>query len=164
MFNLQYHTMKRRESFAYKPSWLVRWGLTVYLGILVLVIIFALFVSYPDVIETKGMLISNSYGEIRIPANDRDKIRIAGKILLRFPTFHEGEDGQVAAEITSTVNVQSDSTLLAKIYFPDGLITASHKAIPFEPGVAVAVKVVTEKVSIANRVYHKMFRLDNFRN
>ena len=110
------------------------------------------------------MFTSNYYGEIRIPANDRDNIMIAAKMLIRFSAFHETEHEQFAAEIISTLNIQSDSTLFAKIYFPDGLITASHKAIPLEPGVTVPVVVVTEKASIANRVFHKRFRLDNYRN
>lgn len=50
MDDLKLREAYKQHLYNYRPSWIMRWGITVFLGILVALIAGAAFVSYPDIV------------------------------------------------------------------------------------------------------------------
>jgi len=53
------HTEDMQEIITKVPSWILRWGITVFFGILLMVVAISIFVRYPDTIKTGLRLVSS---------------------------------------------------------------------------------------------------------
>ena len=141
-----------------KPSWLVRWGITIYLGILLLIIIAFSFVSYPDIIKTNALLISDHYCEIRIFKGDLSKVKTGQKVLLKFLAYPPEQYGFVSGKIEFIPIISTDTMVPVKVFLPDGLITNRNKIIPFNSGLIAQGEVIKGKIYLIDRLYHSIFK------
>ncbi len=45
-----------KEILSKPPNWLIRWGITVIFGVVVLMVLLSIYVKYPDVVEAKAVI------------------------------------------------------------------------------------------------------------
>jgi multidrug efflux pump subunit AcrA (membrane-fusion protein) len=102
------------------------------------------------------------FGEARIPQTNAGKVKIGQRVLIKFQSYPFEQFGIVSGKLQSIAAVPAaDSTFRAVIDLPQGLQTSSHKTLPFKNGLNASAEIVTEEVSIAERMFfevRKMFR------
>lgn len=87
-----------KEIISDVPGWLVRWGLSCLLGIVILLIAISSFISTPDIINGKIIIESSSHPESIIPI-------VSGKIVKLFVKENSKVDsGQILGLLESTAN------------------------------------------------------------
>jgi multidrug efflux pump subunit AcrA (membrane-fusion protein) len=103
------HTDEVQDIITAVPSWLLRWGITLFFGILVLMVVLAAIVRYPDIV--------NAQLKIDSPNSPKPVVsKIAGKLVKLLVTENENvAAGQPLAYIESTANHNKVLTLLANL-------------------------------------------------
>ncbi|BAU55198.1 HlyD family secretion protein [Mucilaginibacter gotjawali] len=103
------HTDDMQDIITAVPSWLLRWGITVFFGILVLIIGLAALVKYPDIVNAT----------LKIDSPDSPKpivSKISGKLVKLLVTENQTvTGGQSLAYLESTANHQKVLTLLTNL-------------------------------------------------
>jgi multidrug efflux pump subunit AcrA (membrane-fusion protein) len=107
--NLDQHTDEIQDIITAPPSWLLRWGIMLFFGILVLIVGLSAIIRYPDILKT----------ELKITTANSPK-PIVAKISGRLVTLlaHENQmvdSGQILAYIESTANHEQVLTLLKEL-------------------------------------------------
>jgi len=76
------HSEDMQDIITAVPSWLVRWGITLFFGILVLIVVLAALVSYPDIV--------NATLKIDSPNSPKPIVsKISGKLIKLLVTENE---------------------------------------------------------------------------
>lgn len=103
------HTDDMQDIITAVPSWLLRWGITVFFGILVLIIGLAALVRYPDTV--------NATLKIDSPNSPKPIVsKVSGKLVKLLVTENEMvTGGQALAYLESTANHQKVLTLLTNL-------------------------------------------------
>ena len=108
-------SQKVQEVLSIRPSFIVRWGITIILIILLLVSIICWFISYPDIIITKAKLNT-------INAPKEVVARIDGKIVkINTKENNLVTEGQILGYMESIAEPKSIINLLAKLTLADSL-------------------------------------------
>ncbi len=107
------------------PSWLVRWGLGVLLLLIVLVLIIANLVRYPDIIPAEIMLTTQN-PPVKMVANSSGKLT---------RLFHSEGDtlasGEVVAEIENPITTQGIDYMKALVAEVNDFLTAPSQSVDF---------------------------------
>lgn len=94
----QYHSDEMQDIISAPPSWLIRWGMSLFFGVLVMIVGLSAFIRYPDVVKTQ--LVINS-------ANSPKPIMVkqSGKVIqILVSENQEVNAGQVLAYMESTAD------------------------------------------------------------
>jgi len=101
------HTAEVQDIISKVPSWLLRWGITMFFALLVLVIAFSAFVRYPDVVNTT----------LKVRCTDPPQAvttRYNGKILKLLVKDNElVKAGQPLAYMANGLNIKGENILTA---------------------------------------------------
>ncbi|MFD0793408.1 HlyD family secretion protein [Mucilaginibacter litoreus] len=91
------------------PSWLLRWGITLFFCVLVLILSLSALIKYPDIVKT----------QLKITSPDKPKqvvAKVAGKLVKIMVSNNQlVQENQPLAFIESTANHQAVLTLIAKL-------------------------------------------------
>jgi len=103
------HSEDMQDIITAVPSWLVRWGITLFFGILVLIVVLAALVSYPDIV--------NATLKIDSPNSPKPIVsKISGKLIKLLVTENETvKKDQPLAYLESTASHQKVLTLLTNL-------------------------------------------------
>ncbi len=74
------HTEDMQDVITKVPSWILRWGITVFFGILLMVVAISVFVRYPDTIKGNIKLASSNGGAVPVIVTTAGRIT---KLLIR---------------------------------------------------------------------------------
>ncbi|MFI5139537.1 MAG: HlyD family secretion protein [Sphingobacteriales bacterium] len=103
------HTDDMQDIITAVPSWLLRWGITLFFGILVLIVGLSALIRYPDVVKA----------QLKIGSPNAPKpivSKISGKLVKLLVTENETvKAGQSLAYIESTANHDKVLTLLTNL-------------------------------------------------
>jgi len=103
------HTDDLQDIIIKVPSWILRWGITLFFGILVLLIGLSAFIRYPDVVEAKLQIQSPNSPKLIVSA-------ISGKMVKLLVTENEMvKSGQPLAYLESTANHEKVLNLLTNL-------------------------------------------------
>ena len=80
---------------------------------------------------------SSYYAEALVPQYNFGKIKTGQEVLLKLPAYPWQEFGSIKGKIEFINTVPTDSGFLAKISFPNGLITNYKKSIQYRSGLAI---------------------------
>ena len=103
------HTDDMQDIITKVPSWILRWGITLFFGILVLIIGLSAFIRYPDVVNAKL--------EIQSPNSPKPIVStISGKLVKLLVAENEiVKSGQPLAYLESTANHEKVLNLLTNL-------------------------------------------------
>jgi len=103
------HTDDMQDIITKVPSWILRWGITLFFGILVLIIGLSAFIRYPDVVEAKLQIQSPDSPKPIVSA-------ISGKLVKLLVTENDMvKSGQTLAYLESTANHEKVLNLLTNL-------------------------------------------------
>ena len=123
------------------PSWITRWGVTVLLLVLALILIGCCFVRYPRTMScpvTVSVSTSSSaavVGVMNVPSHGFGKVRLGQEVIVRlnaFPYMEYGILRGLITDISSIPEKAADGSLCyqVKVSFPDGLTSTYGTEIP----------------------------------
>ncbi|MDB5158323.1 MAG: hypothetical protein JWR50_3030, partial [Mucilaginibacter sp.] len=105
----QVYTDDMQDIITAVPSWLLRWGVSLFFGVLILMIALSAFIRYPDVIKTQLKIESPNSPKALVA-------RVSGKIIkLLVPENATVASGQSIAYLESTANHEKILSLLANL-------------------------------------------------
>jgi multidrug resistance efflux pump len=103
------HTDDMQDIITSVPSWLLRWGITLFFCVLMLLLSLSAFIKYPDIVKTQLKITSPNMPKQVVP-------KITGKLVkLLVNNNDEVKQGQVLAFIESTASHDKVLLLLTRL-------------------------------------------------
>jgi len=105
------HSDEMQDIITIPPSWILRWGITLFMGVLILIITLSAFIKYPDVVDTTL--------KIESPNSPKPIVsKVPGKLVkLLVKENQEVDVGQPLAYIESTANHDAVLKLISKLKY-----------------------------------------------
>ncbi|AYQ34082.1 HlyD family secretion protein [Runella sp. SP2] len=117
-------------------------------------------VKAEDVLFYVGNPQNNAVGEVKIPQQNGGKVKVGQRVIIKFQSYPFEQFGVVAGQLQTIASVpSSDSTFLAFVVLPKGLQTSTHKMLPFKNGLNATAEIVTDDVSVAERMLYEVRKL-----
>ncbi len=160
-----------REIISFKPSWLLRNGMTLFAIIVLGLIAVTFFVNLPNVIVVKAKLSSvpkdqtpnfiqpptiHYYSEFYIPKNNYISIKPGQKVLLKIEGYSSTKYGVIEGKLDFISNIATDSGYYAKVILPNGLKTNQTKQVEYYEGQPVQVEITTNDVKLSHRILNSI--------
>jgi hypothetical protein len=152
------------------PHWITRWGTSVLSGILVLLLLIAGLVKYPDVGRFSAVIKIDDdsssllpgrhhrvYAQLNLPQTDLFKVAAGRKVQLKFAAYPTPEFGTVDGVIPpfkATAN-EKDFTVPVRVELSPEGITTRHKKIEYFNGLQAEVEIVYGQVSVLQRMVRR---------
>ena len=97
---------------------------------------------------------SDFFAETFIPQSNFGKVKKGEKVLLNFSSYPSQEFGSVIGKLDFISTIPSDSGYLAKIIFPNGLITNYNKEVLYREGLTADAQIITKDMRMIKRIYY----------
>ncbi|HVW12397.1 MAG TPA: hypothetical protein VHB54_01160 [Mucilaginibacter sp.] len=157
------HSDEIQDIMTKVPSGLIRWGMTCFLLIFLLMVGLAAFIKYPDIITTSVKITACgengiASGKAIIPQNAIAKIHNGEAVVIKLNNYPFEQYGIVKGELKSiarTINNQGDFS--AEVLIRSN-VTDMKKKILFQPGMLAEAEIITEYESVLHRLRDHIFR------
>jgi hlyD family transporter len=117
MLDIKLRQVYKQHLYNYRPSWIMRWGISVFFGILVVLIVGSSFIRYPDIVPAVAY-ISMINPPIAL------KAKVSGQIVKLL--VHDGENvtlGKPLVVLESSANWEDILTMKRSLLYIDSLLT-----------------------------------------
>ncbi len=104
---------------------------------------------------------SDFFGAIKIPQSNFGKVKVGQKVLIKFNGFPYEEFGSLDGKIESIAsipNVEGDK-FYAIVSLPGSLLTNQGEKLEFKDGMLGIAEIVTEDMSLAQRIFYDIKRV-----
>jgi multidrug efflux pump subunit AcrA (membrane-fusion protein) len=95
---------------------------------------------------------TNYYAAVNIPQANFGKIKPGQKVLLKLPAYPYQEFGSLEGKLDFVSAIATDSGYLAKVIFPQGLITNYHKPVKYKDGLLAQGEIITADLKLSDRL------------
>jgi multidrug efflux pump subunit AcrA (membrane-fusion protein) len=103
------HSDDMQDIITAVPSWILRWGITLFFGVIVMILAMAAFIQYPDIVKTQLKIASPDVAKPVVP-------KVSGKLVKLLVTNDQNVTaGQPLAYIESTADHQQVLALLGNL-------------------------------------------------
>jgi len=99
---------------------------------------------------------SEIVGKLQLPIVGSGKVKTGQKVNIKFNSFPYMEYGTVQAEIASIALVPEEEFYLVTVDIPQALITNYGKELPFSQQMNGTAEIVTENISILERLFNPL--------
>jgi hypothetical protein len=82
--NLIRHSDEMQDIITAVPSKLIRWGMFLFLGVFVIIVGFAAFIHFPDIVDTTIKINNNLTVEMLVPQTVAAKVQAGQEVLINF--------------------------------------------------------------------------------
>lgn len=97
------------------------------------------------------------YGELAIPESSFGKVEEGQTVLVRFSGYPSQEYGSVTAQIDYFPEVlTSEGQFVAKVSFPEGLMTNYGRQITPVDGMSGQAEIITKDMKLLDRIYNNL--------
>lgn len=101
---------------------------------------------------------SHLYASTYLPQNNFGKVHVGLPVQLRFSAYPYQEIGFVEGHIEYISNVPSDSGFFATIKLDRGLLTNTHRHIPYKNGLKSQALIITKDMKLSDRLYFSIIK------
>ena len=115
--NIEIRSEEVQEILNYVPNWMIRWGNTLFLGLIVMLLFITWFVKYPDIISSEVMvttifppekIYAKSTGQFEVFLTNEDKNVSENEVLAVIDNSASYKDVLLLKSITDTITFNSD--------------------------------------------------------
>lgn len=147
------HNDEIRGIITAEPSWMLRWGNTLYFCILLLIIGLSSLVKYPEVVHASLKIVSPVHGEMMIPQSCIGKVKVAEKVLIRLKDFSNEKYGVLEGHISYISEGQyKDGAFMSIVNFNPKTKKEQH-LFYLTQGVLTDAEIITENATILQRLF-----------
>ena len=104
-------------------------------------------------------------GKALLPAERSGKVKVGQKVNIRFSNYPDNEFGLVKGKIQNisliSVKVEAKNHYVVEIDLPDGLTTTYDKVLPFVSGMEGQADIITNDLSLLERILLPMKKILN---
>lgn len=104
-------------------------------------------------------------GKALLPAERSGKVKVGQKVNIRFSNYPDNEFGLVKGKIQNisliSVKVETKNHYVVEIDLPDGLTTTYDKVLPFVSGMEGQADIITDDLSLLERILLPMKKILN---
>lgn len=97
---------------------------------------------------------SGNEGQMYVGQYNFGKVKSGQEVIVKFASYPYQEFGTVRGRIASISDIPKDTSYLVKVTFPKGLLTSSHKTLPFRNGMTATGEIVTEDLKLIERLFY----------
>ncbi len=152
------------EFVSIKPGAVSRYGLAGIFILLVLLILIARFIPYPETItlhsKIKGNLPNNKAHsficQFEIPQKYYTQISKGLAVQIQIESYPYNEFGVVKSRIDSISVLANESGFTGYIFLPQNVITTQNKVVKLLSGVRAECIVITRNGNLFERIYRKV--------
>lgn len=139
------------------PSWIIRRGTIIVIGIIIMVFAGASFIEYPDVISGKVFIESVPMGKhlvaSRLKFETATKVQIGQKAIIKLRKYKYDSYGALMATVSEITN-DTDS-MVVNMRLDKGFITSTGKTIPSQFKLTGDVQIIGEKQTVLHRLFFR---------
>lgn len=161
------HSDEMQDIISAVPTRLIRWGMTLFSLVLVMIISLSAFIHYPDIIKTTLTIKSDDkthqliFGELLIPQSEIEKVKHGQSVLIKLKAYPFEQYGIISGKIesiTRTLNYAGNFSASVAIA---SNITSINKMISLDPGMMADAEVVTQDATILQRISRNIIKVIN---
>ncbi|MBS1504093.1 MAG: HlyD family efflux transporter periplasmic adaptor subunit [Bacteroidetes bacterium] len=157
------HSEEIQDIMTKVPSGLIRWGMTCFLLIFLLLIGLAAFVKYPDIVTTSAKITACgengiASGKAIIPQNAIAKIHNGEAVVIKLTSYPFEQYGILKGELKSISRTSDNHGYFSAEVLIRSNVTDIKKKILFQPGMLAEAEIITEDESVLHRLRDHIFR------
>jgi uncharacterized protein YsxB (DUF464 family) len=168
--NIELRSEKVRNLIGQIPPVIVRAGISVIFVITLLLLIGSCYFKYEYNIKTIATVSQNTEYliiELKIPANEMSKIKTGQKVILNFNNIPNLYNENIVTEIQTIPNIleitEDGGFYMAEINLPEKTKTASGKTLSIRTKTQANAEILTDKISLFDRITKPVRTLFNKR-
>lgn len=93
-------------------------------------------------------------GEMWVGQYNFGKVKTGQEVIVKFDSYPFQEFGTVKGKISYIGDIPKDSATLVRVVFPEGLVTNSHKNLPYKFGMKANAEIITEDMRLIERFFY----------
>jgi len=163
-----------QEIVEQSPRWIIRSGISLILGFLMVFIAGSYFFSYPDLIEGSVIVYSAQpnnltdslndtnagtisaeeplmYGKITLTMNQSHKVKPGQKVNIRLDDYPVMEYGAIEGKVMKISPLEGTSSFVAEVSMNHPIITSNKTAVKLYPEMKGSAEIVTAKIRLIER-------------
>jgi hypothetical protein len=151
-----------QEIVEQSPRWMIRSGISLVLGLLVLLLAGSYFFKYPDVIETKITLSADQSvispeqqsritGKVNLTIKEARKVAVGQKVNIRLEDYPSMEYGIIQATVKNITQVPGSRSYSVEVEVPQNLMTNFKIPIKFNPDMKGSAEIITKDLRLIQR-------------
>lgn len=157
--NIELRSEKVRNIIGKIPPRIIRIGITLIFIIIIGILLGTYFFEYEYTINTKATIVQQNDTtriEIKVPANEIERIKIGQKVILNFDNIPNLYNEQIKTAIQAIPEKlyirENGACYLAELTLTDSLFTESGKVVLVNERINANAKIITEKISFFDRI------------
>lgn len=157
------HSEELHEIIRRPPTWPLRWGITLFFVLLLVLVAGSWFIRYPDTVSATATI------TVAPPATDRvraiikvspsslGKLSVGQKVLIKMEAFPYREFG-VLTGILSHISLSPgpDNLYWGYVHLPQQLKTTQARTLPRHIGMRGQAEILTKEKRLAERIFFKI--------
>jgi hypothetical protein len=162
------HAPKMQKIITKPPSWLLRWGISLFFGVLLLIVALAEFIKYPDVIKSPLIISSvnevasanmSIYADVVVSQSVFNKVKLGQLVLIKLKSYPFEEYGMLRGNIVSINDTpELNGTFKAKVQVTGKGISEFKETGKLKPGLQADAEIITEDVTVSKRLLESVFK------
>jgi len=176
-----------QEIVEQSPRWMIRSGISLVFGLVVLLLAGSYFFKYPDVIDGNIILYaenssepvnSNSspeqqiiaelqakiIGKINLSIKEARKVAVGQKVNIRLEDYPSMEYGYIQAAVKSISPIPGGGSYSVEVEVPQNLLTSFKIPIKFNQGMKGSAEIITADLRLIQRFVNPVKSLLKHRN
>ena len=167
---IELRSEKVRTLIGQIPPIIIRIGISVIFSIILLLLIGSWFFKYEYIIKTNATITQTTdslFIYLKIPANEINKLREGQKVILNFNNIPNLYNEKILTEtqtIPNTLEItESGGFYTAEIKLSNKIKTETEKSLFIKEKTNANAEIVTEKISLFNRIIEPIMSIFNKR-
>jgi hypothetical protein len=152
------HNEQVEDLFSKMPNWITRWGISLILFILLFVILASNFITYPDVIKGKIVILNDHLNIIscllQIQQEKVYRIKTGNDVILKFERYPFQKFGVVRTQIINISDSIITGYLLCTIKLPKQINKDQNTFIVFNKNMKADCEIIVDNKSIFRRLFN----------
>jgi len=159
-----------QEIVAQSPRWIIRSGITLVFGFLIVFFAGSYFFSYPDLVEAKILICSADsvnqsvadsignkphhsriYGKILLSMAQSRKVVVGQDVNIVLDDYPAMEFGAIEGRVTNILPIHNTSNFLAEVSFLNSRYTRNKKIVELYPEMKGSATIITHDIRLIER-------------
>jgi len=157
--NIELRSEKVRNIIGQIPPRIIRIGITVIFFVIAGLLTGSYFFTYNYTIDTSATIYQKNdttFIQIKIPANEIDKVKKGHQVILSFDKIQNLYNKRVVTEIQKTPNKlqikDNEGYFTAQIKIPHNFTTTENETIEIYEKTKIKAEIITDKISFFDRI------------
>lgn len=168
-----------QEIVQQSPRWMIRSGISLILGLIVLLLVGSYFFRYPDVIKANIVVLTENLpvrvdsllnsdlhtvsekqsqiiGRITLPVKGAGKVAIGQKVNIRFDNFPYMEFGYLKGKVKNISLMPSNENYIVEVELPQDMKTNYDIPLNFSQEMKGSAEIITEDLRLIQRFFNPL--------